>query len=317
MNQRTLVRTGLCILGFILSGVLSTSARMLNTAPSGEIPFTIGKDHRIYVTASANGSSSLRFLVDTGASSLILNTRSPKLKGLLHDGHQVNNLGTSGSNSATFSSDNTLQIGTIRYEQAGCAHIPFPPEYWDGVMGLNALSAFNIEINYDSLKIYCYPKEHPITANPEHIALPFTYKYDVPFVTLPIKLNGKTLDAQLEVDTGSDRVIDLSTPFVSKHKLLETQKPFATSHIAGSDGGNGELGNVLFDEVRVGPYRMPRVAGAFSTLQSGMLSKADIDGMIGNNFLKRFNMLIDFTSKKIYLEPNNNLYSPFYDLLIP
>ena len=33
------------------------------------------------------------------------------------------------------------------------------PEYWDGVFGLNGLAAFNIEINYDDFKIYCYPKE--------------------------------------------------------------------------------------------------------------------------------------------------------------
>lgn len=61
---------------------------------------------------------------------------------------------------------------------------------------------------------------------------------------------------------------------------------------------------------------MPNVAGAFSTLTSGMLSKDDIDGMIGNNFLKRFNMFIDFKNNKIYLQPSKLYYTPFYDLLM-
>lgn len=61
---------------------------------------------------------------------------------------------------------------------------------------------------------------------------------------------------------------------------------------------------------------MPKVAGAFSTLTSGMPNKGDIDGMIGNNFLKRFNMLIDFRNNKIYLQPNNFYYTPFYDSFI-
>lgn len=61
---------------------------------------------------------------------------------------------------------------------------------------------------------------------------------------------------------------------------------------------------------------MPRVAGAFSTLTSGMQSKEDIDGMIGNNFLKRFNMFIDFKNNLLYLQPNNFYYAPFYDFLI-
>lgn len=82
-----------------------------------------------------------------------------------------------------------------------------------------------------------------------------------------------------------------------------------------TDDGTGQLKHVIFDEVTVGPYILPRVPGALSTLTSGMLAKEDIDGMIGNGFLKRFNMLIDFKSNKIYLQPNNLLYTQFYEFL--
>lgn len=47
-----------------------------------------------------------------------------------------------------------------------------------------------------------------------------------------------------------------------------------------------------------------------------MQSKEDIDGMIGNNFLKRFNIVIDFKNNKLYLQPNNFYYTPFYDFLV-
>lgn len=293
----------------------SANARMIKNAPVGEIPFAIAGDNRIYVTAFVNGSDSLRFLVDTGASSIVLNTNSPKLKDFIHDGEMANNLGTSGENTIAYSYDNSVKVGSIHYDKAGCAHIPYPPEYWDGVLGLNGLSAFNIEINYDDLKIYCYPKDS-LDVEDSLVSLPFVYKYDVPFVWLPVCLNGSLYNLFLEIDTGSDRIIDLNTPFVIKNNLLETQKPFAISRIASSDGGSGELKNVFFDEVIVGRYVMPKVAGAFSTLTSGMQSKEDIDGMIGNNFLKRFNMVIDFKNNKIYLQPNNFYYAPFYDFLI-
>lgn len=296
---------------------LCAGARMIDRQPVGIIPFTIADDSRIYVTAFVNGSDSLRFLVDTGASSIVLNTNSPKLKDFIHDGETTQNLGSTGENDITYSNDNSVDIGTIHYDKAGCAHIPYPPEYWDGVFGLNGLAAFNIEINYDDFKIYCYAKESIATDRIEHcVSLPFTYKYDVPFIKLPVRINGTLYNLTLEVDTGSDRVIDLNTPFVNKHQLLGTQKPFAISRIASSDGGSGELKNVFFDEVIVGPYIMPKVAGAFSTLTAGMQSKDDIDGMIGNNFLKRFNMLIDFNSRILYLQPNNFYYTPFYNFLV-
>ena len=59
------------------------NARMIKETPVSEIPFAIAGDSRIYITAFVNGSDSLRFLVDTGASSIVLNTNSPKLKGLI------------------------------------------------------------------------------------------------------------------------------------------------------------------------------------------------------------------------------------------
>lgn len=290
-------------------------AKMVNVEPIGEIPFAIAEDSRIYITAYVNGSDSLRFLVDTGASSIVLNTNSPKLEGLIHNGVSTDNLGTAGENTITYSNDNSIRVGSIQYDKAGCAHIPYPAEYWDGVFGLNGLAAFNIEINYDDFKIYCYPKD-ALTMDDSYASFPFSYKYDVPFIQLPIKLNGTLHNLLLEVDTGSDRIIDLNTPFVNKNNLLEMQKPFAISRIASSDGGSGELKNVFFDEVVVGPYIMPKVAGAFSTLTSGMQSKEDIDGMIGNNFLKRFNMVVDFKNNMLYLQPNNFYYTPFYDFLI-
>lgn len=311
-SQIKLITTSIFLLALVS---FNAYARMVKNVPIGEIPFAIAGDSRIYVTAFVNGSDSLRFLVDTGASSIVLNTNSPKLKGLIHNGESVDNLGTSGENSIEYSNDNSVKVGTIHYDNAGCAHIPYPPEYWDGVLGLNGLAAFNIEINYDDFKIYCYTKD-TLTADNSYVSLPFEYKYNVPFIHIPIRLNGTMHNLLLEVDTGSDRIIDLNTPFVNNNNLLETQKPFAISCIASSDGGSGELKNVFFDEVIVGPYIMPKVAGAFSTLTFGMQSKEDIDGMIGNNFLKRFNMLIDFSDNKIYLQPNNLYYTPFYDFLV-
>ena len=306
----------LCVFYALICGHQNIDAKILDRQPDGEIPFHLAEDNRIYVTASVNGSDSLNFLVDTGASSLVLNTNSPRLQGHIHKGKKTANLGATGSNTVEYSHDNSVKIGTIQYEKAGCVHIPYPPEYWDGVVGLNALRAFNIEINYDDMTIYCYSKKVPLEAISGLIPFTFEYKYDVPFITLPVKISGNEYDLLLEVDTGSDRVIDLNTPFVKSHNLLDTQKPFAISHISSSDEGSGELRNVFFDEVTVGPYILPKVAGAFSTLTEGMQSKSDIDGTVGNNFLKRFNMIIDFKAQKLYLQPNNYFWTPFYDFLV-
>ena len=291
--------------------------RMAKATPVGEIPFVVESDGRIYVTAFANGSDSLKFLVDTGASTIVLNPNSPRLFGHIHKGKAVENIGTTGENTVTESKDNSIKVGTIEYAKAKCVSIPYPPNLWDGVFGLNGLRAFNIEINYDEHKIFCYAKDEPVEIDDKHaVPLPFTYRHDVPFVEIPITLGDSTYNVQLEVDTGSDRVIDLSTTFVNRHSLLGTKKPFATSRITSSDGGSGELKNVYFDKVIIGEYALPHVPGAFSTLTQGILCENGVDGMMGNNFLKRFNIFIDFKSEKIFLQPNNMMYTPFYGFLV-
>lgn len=39
----------------------------------------------------------------------------------------------------------------------------------------------------------------------------------------------------------------------------------------------------------------------------------EMDGVMGNNLLKRFNLVYDSQNSCLYLIPNNLLYTPFYD----
>jgi predicted aspartyl protease len=98
---------------YVVAIVTCASARMVDHEPVGVIPFSIAEDNRIYVTAVVNGSDSLNFLVDTGASSIVLNTNSPKLKGFIHEGETTQNLGSTGENDIEYSNDNSVDIGTI------------------------------------------------------------------------------------------------------------------------------------------------------------------------------------------------------------
>ena len=138
----------------------------------------------------------------------------------------------------------------------------------------------------------------------------------VPIVPAQVTVNGKTHQLRLSVDTGSERVLDLNTPFIKKHHLLGSQKPFSTSRISSSDSHTGVLENVMFDSIQLGGCKLPLIPGAFSTVTSGIQSIAEMDGVMGNNLLKRFNMVYDSREGYIYLIPNNLLYTPFYDCLL-
>lgn len=282
--------------------------------PSGSIPFDLGKASRIYVKGSVNGSRPLLFLFDTGATSMVINSNS--LKGVpMEFNETVVNYGATGSNEVRKSTENTFSIGEKSFKHAPFVAIPYGPGHWDGVLGLWFIQQQVTEVNYTDRKIYLYP--HGSYTPPEGaIRLKIEYVMGIPVVPVQVTVNGKTHQLRLSVDTGSDRVLDLNTPFVKKHRLLGSQTPFCISSISSSDTNTGTLENVIFDNIQLGSFKLPLIPGAFSTVTSGIQSMAEMDGVMGNNLLKRFNLVYDAKEGYIYLIPNNLVYTPFYDCLL-
>lgn len=300
---------------FMLCLCTALSPLLGDNVPFDSIPFELEKDGRVYIKGTVNGSQPFRFMLDTGATDLIINPKSTKGKvDMTFDG-KVTNTGTTGISEVKKSSSNTFCLGNKTFKDAPFLSISYAPELWDGVIGLWFIRQQVTEINYDQRKINLY--EHGSYTPPANaIRLKVEYVLDLPVVPVQVSVNEKTHTLRLEVDTGSDRVLDLNTPFVKKHGLEGTQEPFSISYVSGSEKEVGILKNVIFENIKIGPYCLPRIPGAFSTLKQGIQSSADMDGVMGNNLLKRFNLVCDLKEGYIYLIPNDLLYTPFYDCLI-
>lgn len=302
------------ILMFLSVLTACTLPASAGNTPAASIPFELGTASRIYVKGSVNGSRPLRFLFDTGATSMVISTNS--LKGVpMEFNETVVNHGATGSDEVRGSTENKFTIGGRSLEHVPFIAIPYSPDQWDGVLGLWFINQQVTEVNYTDRKIYLYP-HGSYTPPPNAIRLKIEYVMGIPVVPGQVTVNGKTHQLRLSVDTGSDRVLDLNTPFVKKHHLLGSQKPFCISRISSSDSHTGVLENVIFDSIQLGGCKLPLIPGAFSTVTAGTQSSAEMDGVMGNNLLKRFNMVYDSREGYIYLIPNNLLYTPFYDCLL-
>lgn len=279
------------------------------------IPFELGSDSRIYIRCRVNDSDTLRFLFDSGATDMVVNTQSEKAVRHLNFNEKGFNYGASGGNAVPVSTGNSFCAGGTRTDDLKFIGVPYPPEFWDGVVGLSFMKNFTVRLDYDRRMIYLY---RPGTYKPDRraVCLQIDYEMGVPVVPVKVCVNGTYYDLRLEIDLGSDRILDLNTPFVKKQKLLGSQKPFAISRISSSDTNTGELQNVYFDEIVMGSLRLPRIPGAFSTVTEGVQASNKMDGVMGNNLLQRFHLTFDFANDDLYLEPNNLLYKPFYSFLI-
>lgn len=307
------------LLSLCLACLLSLPLRA-EVVPTDSIPFELGADNRLYVTVYINGQDDrpLRFLLDTGATDVVLNYNSPRTEGLATFTGSVEN---SGANSVetipSTAPSQVVRVGSRAISGLKLIAIPYPPDAWDGVLGLSYLRNFDVCIDYWRKSIFLYELgDGQKAVSDKAVKLKMDYRLGVPVVPVGVKVNGVDYQVSVEVDTGSDRVFDLNTPFVRRNGLLDTQKPFAISRIAGTVKDGGELQNVYFDSVSLDWLALPRIPGAFSTVTTGVQASEAMDGVLGNNFLQRFNQLYDFKNNYLYLEVNDRLYTPFYDFLV-
>ncbi len=289
--------------------------------PVDTIPFELGADNRLYVTVYINGQDDrpLRFLLDTGATDVVLNSNSPRAEGLASfTGSVENNSANSVETIPSTEPSQVVRMGSRAISGLKLIAIPYPPDAWDGVLGLSYLRNFDVRIDYRRKSIFLYELgDGQKAASDKAVRLKMDYCLGVPVVPVGVRVGGVDYLVSVAVDTGSDRVFDLNTPFVRRNGLLGTQKPFAISRIAGTVKDGDELQNVYFDSVILGDaLTLLRIPGAFSTVTVGVQASDAMDGVLGNNFLQRFNQLYDFKNNFLYLEVNDRLYTPFYDFLV-
>ncbi len=283
--------------------------------PMDSIAFFLKEDNRIYTHCQVNHSDTLLFLIDTGASDMVLNTNSPRKMDVTYNTTTVNT-GTTGQSEVRASSGNQFLWGHQKKKDVSFIGIAYANERWDGVLGLSVLRQYVVRIDYDRMFIYLYDQAG--YRNDQQQKLKMTYAHQVPMIEVEIEtIDQRKRKVKVEVDTGSDRIFDLSTSYVNTQKLLEVYRSaFATSTITSSDGGKGIIYNVFFPKVNFSNYQLYRIPGGVAQIQFGVMNTVGFDGMIGNSLLKRFNLTLDFKNDELTMEPNNNMYTPFYDFLL-
>ena len=297
-----------------LLGLLAISAPVKNT-PIDSIPFVVEKDNRIYTYLKVNNTDSLYFLIDTGASDMVINANHLSKVNMEFDAKAAN-MGAAGQSEVALSTNNRVVWGQHETQPLEFIAIPFPGAKWDGVLGLSLMKQFVVEINYSDKRIYLYDKRS--YNNPSANRLKISYAHGVPVVPVSVKTaDEKTRELRLELDTGSDRVLDLNTSYVNQHNLLAIYpRPFAKSTVSGSDGNTGTILEDYFTQVNLSNFELYRIPGGLAQIPFGIMNSTEIDGVLGNLLLKRFNLIFDFERNYLYLTPNNYIHSPFYSFLL-
>jgi hypothetical protein len=111
-------------------------------------------------------------------------------------------------------------------------------------------------------------------------------------------------------DTGAGMCLLLSTSFVNDSSFLSPKRKWVATQAEGL-GGKTPMRQGIIRQLRLGPYRFRRVPTYVFDDEFNITAYPYLGGLLGNDLLRRFNAVVNYASREIYLSPNTHFREPF------
>lgn len=287
-------------------------ARFDSGEGASNIPLDID-NNIIRMQVGVNNSKPLKFIFDTGASHSVINSKLAAELGLKSQGKARGNA-TGGKIRGSYTKGVSLKVQGAEVSDLVIASMPFgtPPGFdFDGVIGCDFINQFVVEIDYENKLMSLYdPRTYAYSGQGTIVPL-ILAAGRTPLVSTKIILEGRApVEARLEVDTGADGTFVVNSPLVRKQKLAEAVLKTGRSTNRGAGGEQRHLvGRVK--AVRLGPLTFDNPPVGLSQDTEGSGASAENDGVVGGEILRRFRVLLDYSRKRMILEPNGSFKDPY------
>jgi hypothetical protein len=261
-----------------------------------------------------NFPDSLNFIFDTGCGGVSLDSTtcaqfklqpvlSPNMiRGIAGTCHQRLLQGVSLSIGNITVDSLTMQVND--YDLLSCVY----GEKIDGIVGYSFFSRYLVWVNYDSCLMDVYSKGPVRYPKGGFLLRPRVYG-------LPM-LEGKLADARdinsrFYFDTGAGLCLLFSSEFTSDSAVFapRRKKPVLTE--GAGLGGKTDMQLTILRSFSLGPFHFHQIPTYIFDDSYDVTSYPQLGGLIGNDLLRRFNLIINYPKSEIYIIPNGNYHEPF------
>lgn len=269
------------------------------------IDFKLSKKNRIHILGSINDSGPIDFMFDTGASVNVVTKKTDEKKVNLIINGTVKNTGADGISQKAFSTKNTIEIGNLLWDDVDFQIIDYKKNSFEAILGWVSFEYKVVEIKYDDNKIIIHNQPIDYT---DYTKLKIRKFGSTPYIKASLFKNGKESKGWFGFDTGFNRSVLVSNKFSVKHKILENNKIIEKRDYTGSAGIPKSTSKIMIDKIKIGDYEIYH----FPIMVNSQEMKGMENGnFLGNELLKRFNVILDFKNNYIYLKPNKLIHLPF------
>jgi hypothetical protein len=177
----------------------------------------------------------------------------------------------------------------------------------DGIMGYSFFRRFIVAIDYEKMVF--------------EVLTPGTYKYPrggyllkPQFTTLPMQQatvrDNEEVTAKFYLDTGAGLCMLLNENLVQDSLLLKSKRKLYPTEAEGL-GGKKSMNLSVVKEVRVGPYKFRNVPVYIFDDEFNITQYPVLGGLLGNDIMRRFNVIINYPEQQIYIRPNKHYTDSF------
>lgn len=256
---------------------------------------------------------SLNFILDTGSGGISLDSGTSARMGINTFASDRTIRGIAGVRKVNFAYNHTLRLPGLDVDSLDF-HIndydilsSVYGEKIDGIIGYSFLSKYIVRINYDSLQISVHTKG--IVKYPRGGYLFKPILVNIPVTPATVK-DGREITGRFYFDTGAGMCILLSSDFVEDSSILRTKGKWHYSQAEGL-GGKAPMKQGVVKQVKFGPYKFRNVPAYIFTDEYNITSYPYLGGLIGNDLLRRFNLIINYEKRDIHLMPNSHFRDAF------
>ena len=279
-----------------------------------QFPFTMLTGGTVIIQAQLDGiADTLNFVLDTGSGGISLDSSTVENLQLKRSKSERTISGIAGVRKVDFVYKHSLKLQGLMVDSLDF-HINnydiLTAAYGikiDGVIGFSFLRRYIVKVNYDEHLIQVY--------SPGSIKYPSSgYILHPNFTSLAV-INNNIFDhtqsrGSFIFDTGAGLNMLLSNDYVADSAVLHKKRKQFTTQAEGL-GGKKIMNLTVLRKVTVGPYKFRWVPVYIFNDDYNVTSYPQTDGVIGNDILRRFNLIINYPNKEIHLKPNTHFYDDF------
>lgn len=258
-------------------------------------------------------SDTLNFILDTGSGGISLDSATAAYFGLHTVASDKTIRGIAGVKQVRFAMDHKLKLPNLEAKNLDF-HINdyslLTSVYGiqiDGIIGYSFLRRYIVTLNYDENIISIY--------SPGQFRYPRNgYSFRPGYSSIPMQSalvkDGKAISNRFYFDSGAGLCFLLSEDFARDSSVLKKNKISVPTQAEGL-GGKKPMMLTVVKEIKLGPYKFRRVPTYVFRDEYNVTSYPNTGGLIGNDLLRRFNVVLNYPDQTIHLVPNKHFSSPF------